>query len=75
LAAGSVVAEIPIEQIPARAYVEHLLDSHELLLERAANLRDAAGEAGDKETEDLAIGRIQSHQKTVWMLKSFLKES
>ena len=29
--------------------------------------------ADDLETQDLIIGRIQVHQKTLWMLKSFLK--
>lgn len=38
-------------------------------LEKARNL---AGEAGDSETEDLMIGRIQIHEKTKWMLDSFL---
>ena len=31
------------------------------------------GAADDLETQDLIIGRIQVHQKTLWMLKSFLK--
>ncbi len=39
----------------------------------ALSLRDAAGAAGDLETQDLAIDRIQWHQKTTWMLKSYLK--
>jgi starvation-inducible DNA-binding protein len=35
--------------------------------------RAIAGEAGDTESQDLMIGRITLHQKTIWMLKSFLK--
>lgn len=36
-------------------------------------LADAAGEVNDPESQDLMIGRITLHQKTTWMLKSFLK--
>jgi starvation-inducible DNA-binding protein len=35
--------------------------------------RDVAGQANDAESQDLMIGRITLHQKTIWMLKSFLK--
>lgn len=34
---------------------------------------DLAGEVNDPESQDLMIGRITLHQKTAWMLKSFLK--
>ena len=30
-------------------------------------------ETGDLETHDLMIKRLQWHQKTLWMLKSYLK--
>ena len=32
-----------------------------------------AGAAGDAESQDLMIGRVTLHQKTIWMLKSFWK--
>ena len=35
--------------------------------------RDCAGEENDSETEDLMIARIQVHEKTVWMMKSYLE--
>jgi starvation-inducible DNA-binding protein len=34
--------------------------------------RDLAAESDDKESEDLMIARIQVHEKTIWMLESFL---
>jgi starvation-inducible DNA-binding protein len=34
--------------------------------------RDLAGDSGDDQTEDLMIARIQVHEKTIWMLRSFL---
>ncbi len=73
LAEASEVEEIAADHLPARDFVAHLIEGHELLLNHAAALRDACDEAGDLETQDMVIGRIQVHEKTVWMLKSFLK--
>ena len=54
-------------------YVEALVAANEKLVADACVARDAAGNANDPETEDLMIGRITLHQKTIWMLKSYLK--
>lgn len=54
-------------------YVKRLIAANEKLLADAAQARDLAGKANDAESQDLMIGRITLHQKTVWMLKSFLK--
>ena len=54
-------------------YVRALIAANEKLVTDAAQTRDLAGEANDPESEDLMIGRITLHQKTIWMLKSFLK--
>lgn len=54
-------------------YVSALIAANEKLLSDAARARDVAGKAGDAESQDLMVGRITLHQKTVWMLKSFLK--
>ena len=59
--------------VAAKDYVASLVIGHEKTLADAVTVRDAAGAVNDLETQDLAIGRIQAHQKTVWMLKSFLK--
>jgi starvation-inducible DNA-binding protein len=60
-------------QRSAKDYVAGLVTAHEKTLADLTALRDAAGQANDLETQDLAIGRIQWHQKTSWMLKSYLK--
>lgn len=73
LAAQSGVEEMVVERAPANDYVAHLIDSHEVVVESLKALRDAAEQAGDLETQDLAIARIQSHQKTLWMLRSYLE--
>lgn len=54
-------------------YVRMLIAGHEKLVADAAQAREAAGAANDQETQDLMVGRITVHQKTIWMLKSFLK--
>jgi starvation-inducible DNA-binding protein len=52
--------------------VEHLVSANEKLLKDLATAKELAGESGDSESEDLMIARIQVHEKTVWMLKSYL---
>jgi len=54
-------------------YVKRLIAANEKLLADAATARDLAGQANDAESQDLMIGRITLHQKTVWMLRSFLR--
>jgi starvation-inducible DNA-binding protein len=53
--------------------VRALIAANEKLVGDAARARDVAGLANDAESQDLMIGRITLHQKTIWMLKSFLK--
>lgn len=59
--------------ISAHDYVAGLIVGHEKAIQDATQLRDDANEADDLETQDLAIKRLQWHQKTLWMLKSYLK--
>jgi starvation-inducible DNA-binding protein len=73
LADMSRISEMAVEAVPAKDFVAHLIDCHEILLDDARELRGVSEKAGDLETQDLVIGRIQIHQKTLWMLKSFLK--
>jgi starvation-inducible DNA-binding protein len=73
LGQASSITEMATETAPAKDYAAHLAGGHEIVLASAAKLRKVAEDAGDLETQDLAIARIQIHQKTLWMLKSFLK--
>jgi starvation-inducible DNA-binding protein len=59
--------------VAAKDYVASLIVAHEKTITDAVALRDAAGGVSDLETQDLAIKVIQWHQKTSWMLKSYLK--
>ncbi len=58
---------------PAKDYVAALIVGHEKVADDAKRVRDVAGEASDLQTQDLMIKRIQTHEKTLWMLKSYLK--
>lgn len=61
------------EDASAADMVQHLVKANEKLLADLKTARDHAAEAGDSESEDLMIARMQVHEKTVWMLKSYLE--
>lgn len=71
LAEMAGITELP-EDASAKEMVAHLLQANEKLLKDLKAARDAAAEEGDSESEDLMIARNQVHEKTVWMLKSYL---
>jgi starvation-inducible DNA-binding protein len=50
--------------------LKNLLEGHETLIRRAREALDTAGEANDAASEDLLTVRIQTHEKTAWMLRS-----
>jgi starvation-inducible DNA-binding protein len=54
-------------------YVLALIAGNEKLVADASQARDLAGQMNDPESQDLLIERITLHQKTVWMLRSFLR--
>jgi starvation-inducible DNA-binding protein len=60
------------EEADAREMVGHLLAANEHLVKDLQRARDVAAEHGDAETEDMMIARTQVHEKTIWMLRSFL---
>ncbi len=59
--------------MPQRDYVAALIVAHEKVIDDAVVVRDNAGVANDLQTQDLMIKRLEFHEKTVWMLKSYLK--
>lgn len=73
LAGLSSVTEMDSGPAPAKDFVAHLIEGNEAAAASALAVRASAEAAGDLETQDLAIGRVTAHQKTLWMLKSFLK--
>jgi starvation-inducible DNA-binding protein len=59
--------------MPQKDYVAALIVAHEKVSDDAVRTRDAAGAGSDLQTQDLMIKRLQWHEKTLWMLKSYLK--
>lgn len=59
--------------LPQKDYVAALIVAHEKVMDDATRTRNVAGETGDLETQDLMIKRLQWHEKTLWMFKSYLK--
>lgn len=56
----------------ANDMIQNLADDHDTLAADADALLKAATEIGDDATGDMAIARMQVHQKTAWMLKAHL---
>ncbi len=63
------------EEAPPKApeMIRNLLDGHETLIRRARKALEAAGEVSDAASEDLLTVRIQSHEKTAWMLRAMVE--
>jgi starvation-inducible DNA-binding protein len=61
------------EDAKAHEMVKHISAANKALVADLMKARDVAGDAGDDQTEDLMIARIQVHEKTIWMLDSFLE--
>lgn len=72
-AAEAGLEEFPTGSLPAKDFVAGLIVAHEKTIADAVTLRDQANTVSDLETQDLAIRTITWHQKTDWMLKSYLK--
>jgi starvation-inducible DNA-binding protein len=73
---GNLARMAGIEEIPedadAKRMVSHLVAANEHLVKDLEKARDLAAKHKDAETEDMMIARIQVHEKTNWMLRSFL---
>ena len=61
------------EDASADEMVRHLVTANEKMLDDLQAARKCSQEEDDSESEDLVIARIQVHEKTVWMLKSYLE--
>lgn len=68
------IIEENTEKIPANDMVQNLLKDHETLAEFIRGIIQEAGEIGDEATNDLLSPRLNAHEKTAWMLRSFLGE-
>lgn len=75
-ASGRVFASLSsiesAEESPPKAadMIRNLLDGHETLIRRAREALDTATDANDAASADLLTIRIQTHEKTAWMLRA-----
>lgn len=58
----------------AKEMVRNLVADNLAVAASARKLAEVASQAGDVATEDLAIGRVEVHEKNAWLLKSHLEE-
>ncbi|WP_258102582.1 Dps family protein [Marinoscillum sp. MHG1-6] len=52
--------------------VKALLLQLQSLIKQENKVKDMAAELGDKETEDMMIALVNSHQKNIWMFNAWL---
>lgn len=69
---NTVIKEASGQPLKPSAMLVDLLKSHEAVRDRIEEARAAADKLGDKATEDMLIGRLQAHDKIIWMLRSQL---
>lgn len=75
-ASGRVFASLAsiesADETPPKAadMIKNLLDGHETLIRRARAALETAGAVNDAASEDLLTIRIQTHEKTAWMLRA-----
>lgn len=68
--ANSVVREASGQKLSATAMLKDLIKSHEAVCARILECADVADDADDIVTEDLMVGRLEWHEKTLWMLRA-----
>ena len=62
------------EAPPAKKMIAELLEGHETVARTARSVFPAAEKGSDEATIDMLTQRIQTHEKTAWMLRSLLRE-
>jgi starvation-inducible DNA-binding protein len=58
----------------AKEMIKHLVAGHEAVAKSARVLFPVVEKAGDEATADMLTQRIQTHEKTAWMLRALLEE-
>jgi starvation-inducible DNA-binding protein len=81
VAAGSLEEYLKLARVkeragrnpPARGMIEALLEDHESLIRSLRRDIAVCAEAGDEGTTDFLTGLMEDHEKTAWMLRSYLR--
>lgn len=69
---NTVIKEAGPKALTSRQMLEDLLDSHETLRKRLIDAEALADDQDDLVTQDLLVGRLAYHEKTMWMLRSLI---
>ena len=56
----------------AKNMIRQLVEGNEAVVKTAREIFPTSDEAGDESTADLLTQRLQTHEKTAWMLRSLL---
>ncbi len=64
--------KLPTDVPKAEEMIKQLLDGHETIARNVRKLFDLADDADDEATADLVTERLNTHEKTAWMLRSTL---
>jgi len=68
----SSIKEATGREKDANAMVQAIIDDYTVLAEECRSGAELAEKAGDEPTADMLIGRTESVEKTIWMLKAVL---
>lgn len=69
---ASKIEEAPAKPQNVRGMLKDLVVSHQHMVTELTAAIEQADDVDDDGTEDMLIGRLQDHQKTLWMLRSML---
>ncbi len=61
-------------EMPADEMIKTLVQGHETITRKAREVIDMSSKHRDEGSADLLSGRITTHEKTTWMLKSLLEQ-
>lgn len=67
------INEADSKEITAKEMVQDLVKGHEAVVKTAREVFPLAEDANDQPTVDLLTRRMDLHEKTAWMLRSFLE--
>ncbi len=67
---NTVLKEAGPKPMKAMDMLKDLLASHKLLRDRLVEAEEMADDIDDLVTQDLLVGRMAVHEKTVWMIRS-----
>ncbi|MEM8750655.1 MAG: DNA starvation/stationary phase protection protein [Pseudomonadota bacterium] len=58
----------------AKAMVEDLIEAHEEIVRKMRDAAEKAAEKSDMVSEDMLVGRLTVHEKTLWMLRAIVAD-